>query len=348
MQRLRLPAAILLIAVAPAFAQGQKQNDPYGMRVWQLVLLKRGPAYETLKGEAREKAAKGHFANIKRLAKKGLLRLAGPFVVGKDAPKDAYAGLFLFDVKTKKRARELCQTDPAVKAGLFEVEVLSWYGPSDITYRGDAMTRRPKAIELFNGKDLTGWHADIPAKDKNPNLAPTFVVRNGMLVSLGKPQGHLITDKSYHDYRLVVEYRWPGRPGNCGILVHASKPRMLYKMFPQSIECQMNSGQAGDFWCIGEDIKEPDMVERRGPKEKWGTTEGKARRILNLTDESEKPVGQWNRMVIECRGDKIDIWVNKDHVNSGYGCTATKGQIAIQAEGAVCEFRKVELTPLGG
>jgi len=51
-------------------------------------------------------------------------------------------------------------------------------------------------------------------------------------------------------------------------------------------------------------------------------------------------------MVIECRGRSIDIWVNGDHVNAGANCTADHGQIALQAEGAPCEFRKVELTPL--
>ena len=51
------------------------------------------------------------------------------------------------------------------------------------------------------------------------------------------------------------------KPGNCGILVHASTPRRLYGMFPQSIECQMHRGNAGDFWCIGEDISVPDMEQ---------------------------------------------------------------------------------------
>lgn len=51
-------------------------------------------------------------------------------------------------------------------------------------------------------------------------------------------------------------------------------------------------------------------------------------------------------MVIECRGRSIDVWVNDDHVNSGHDCTAQRGRIAIQAEGAVCEFRKVELLRL--
>lgn len=203
-----------------------------------------------------------------------------------------------------------------------------------------------KVQSLFNGKDLKGWHADIPAMDTSKTATSPFIVRNGMLVSLGKPGGHLITDAPYHDYKLQVEYRFAGKPGNCGVLVHASTPRALYKMFPKSIECQMEHGNAGDFWCIVEDITVSDMETRRGPKSEWGITEGKGRRIKNLTDNSEKPVGEWNTMVIECRGNTIKVWVNNDLVNDGYDCTASKGQIALQAEGSEVEFRKVELMPL--
>ena len=204
----------------------------------------------------------------------------------------------------------------------------------------------PKPKSLFNGKDLTGWHVDVPHLDDHPGAKPTFVVRNGMLVSLGQPEGHLITNETYENYRLEVEYRFASKPGNCGVLAHASTPRALYKMFPKSIEVQMNHTHAGDFWCIGEDITVPDMVKRRGPKDNWGVTEGKGRRILNLTDGSEKQPGDWNTMSIECLDDAIKVWVNGDLVNQGAKCTASKGQIALQAEGSEVEFRKLELTPI--
>jgi hypothetical protein len=211
---------------------------------------------------------------------------------------------------------------------------------------GEVSVAKPAALALFDGKDLNGWHADVAAADHGAKVAPSFVVRDGLLVSQGTPEGHLITDASFHDYRLVVEYRWPGQPGNCGVLVHVSTPRRLYGMFPQSIECQMHVGNAGDFWCIGEDIQVREMEKRRGPPANWGVDGDKARRIQNLTDGSEKPNGEWNQMVIECRGRAIDVWVNGDRVNDGSDCTVDHGQIAIQAEGAACEFRKVELTPL--
>jgi hypothetical protein len=207
-------------------------------------------------------------------------------------------------------------------------------------------SQQSKTLSLFNGKDLSGWHADIPEMDTNAQAHNPFIIRNGMLVSMGTPGGHLITDSIYQDYRLRVEYRFAGKPGNCGVLLHASTPRALYKMFPKSIEAQMEHTNAGDFWCIVEDIKVNDMEKRRGPKENWGTTEGKGRRIINLTDGSEKPVGEWNTMIIECLDRSIKVWVNGTLVNSGFDCTARKGQIALQAEGSEVEFRKVALTAI--
>ena len=203
---------------------------------------------------------------------------------------------------------------------------------------------RSQSFSLFNGKDLSGWHVDVPAMDTNATAKNPFIVRNGMLVSMGNPKGHLITDAVYENYRLNVEYRFANKPGNCGVLVHASTPRALYKMFPKSLEVQMMHQNAGDFWCIVEDIAVDNMEARRGPKEEWGITEGKKRRIINLTDSSENPLGEWNAMTIECVNNSIKVWVNGQLVNYGYNCTASKGNIALQAEGSEVEFRKVVLT----
>lgn len=200
--------------------------------------------------------------------------------------------------------------------------------------------------DLFNGKNLKGWHIDVPDMDHNKSVKSPFFVRKGLLVSRGTPGGHILTDEEFENYRLEVEYRFAATPGNCGVLVHASTPRALYKMFPKSIEVQMMHENAGDFWCIAEDIRVQDMEARRGPKENWGTTEDKLRRIRNLTDGSEKPVGEWNRMVIECLNNSIKVWVNGDLVNHGFDCTAQRGKIALQAEGSEVEFRKVRLTPI--
>jgi hypothetical protein len=202
------------------------------------------------------------------------------------------------------------------------------------------------AYNLFNGRDLNGWHIDVPDMDKDSTSRNPFIVREGLLVSLGTPPGHLITDSVFENYILEVEYRFASEPGNCGVLVHASTPRALYDMFPQSLEVQMMHENAGDFWCIVEDISVPDMESRRGPKENWGITEGKERRIKKLVDGMEKSVGEWNHMQIECKGNEVKVWVNGTLVNHGTDGTASIGRIVIQAEGSEVEFRKITLKAL--
>lgn len=228
----------------------------------------------------------------------------------------------------------------------FTVIIIAAFAFACKTKTESVVDSTPISKSLFNGNDLSGWHIDVPDMDKDSTLRNPFIVRNGLLVSLGTPGGHLITDSVYQNYRLEFNYRFVGEPGNCGVLVHASTPRALYGMFPKSIEAQMMHENAGDFWCIVEDIEVPEMEKRRGPKENWGITEGKERRVMNLTDGSEKPLGEWNSMKLECNGDSIKVWVNNDLVNSGYNCTARKGQIALQAEGAEVEFKGIMLTTL--
>ncbi len=211
-----------------------------------------------------------------------------------------------------------------------------------------AFTFAAEPIQLFNGKNLDGWTVDVPEADKNPTISPSFAVRNGLLVSLGKPLGHLITQQSFSNYKLTVEYRFPEKSGNGGVLIHASKPRALYGMFPQSIEVQMMHENAGDFWCIAENIEVPDMDKRRPAKlgQKPGGGQDDARNIKKLITGAEKPLGEWNAMIIECKGAELIVHLNGQLVNHGYKCTATGGKIAIQAEGTVLEFRKIELLPI--
>lgn len=220
---------------------------------------------------------------------------------------------------------------------------------TELTAAKDLPNAKPKSFSLFDGKTLDGWYPDVPDADDNPKIEPSFIVRDGMLVSKGKPLGHLITKKSFKDYRLEVQYRFADKPGNCGVLVHTDgkRPRVLYDMFPASVEVQLQHNQAGDFWCIHENISVPNMAERRkGDPKNYGGKKGQSRHIKNLTDGSEKPLGEWNTMIIETLGDKIRVWVNNDLVNDGFDATASAGQIALQAEGAHVEFRKLEMTPI--
>lgn len=205
--------------------------------------------------------------------------------------------------------------------------------------------KQAESQSLFNGADLSGWHIDVPAMDHNPDTINPFIIRNGLLVTLGKPIGHIITDDEYENYRLHIEYRFVGGAGNGGVMLHTSTLRAVNNLFPQSLEVQMQHGDVGDFWCFQEDIEVVDIIERRGPKENWGSTDGTLRNIKKLVDAENKP-GEWNVLVIECLGDEVKVQLNNSIVNYGFNCTAKKGNIALQSEGSEIEFRAIEIKPI--
>jgi len=187
--------------------------------------------------------------------------------------------------------------------------------------------------QLFNGQDLSNWKWETDTE--GTKIDQVWSVADGVLHCKGKTRGYLRTKKDdYQDYRLVVQWRWPAQGGNNGVLVHTTKPGAL-GVWPKSIEVQLAHKNAGDFWVIGTELDVPNEEERR-----------KGRRHLNLTDGSERPVGDWNEMEIVCRGDEILVTVNGELVNHATNCSVTRGAISLQSEGTPIEFRKVELRPL--
>jgi uncharacterized protein YciI len=97
--------------------------DERGMKQYVLAILKTGTNTTTDKEELN-KYFRGHMDNIGRLAKEGKLVVAGP--LGKN--DKTYRGIFILNVKTIEEAQKLVETDPAVKAKIFDVELYPWYG----------------------------------------------------------------------------------------------------------------------------------------------------------------------------------------------------------------------------
>jgi hypothetical protein len=196
-------------------------------------------------------------------------------------------------------------------------------------------------IPLFNGKDLSGWSHYLwdsknKAEDTTTPVSAVWTVEDGILICKGRPTGYLRTLKEYENYKLQVEWRWPEgtTSGNNGVLIHTTTPNALGQ-WPMSLEVQLAFGNAGDFWVIGTTLELPNPE---------GRIQG--RRHLNLTDNSEKPAGQWNQMEIIAKGDEVTVYVNGDLVNQASKLSQSKGAVALQSEGALVHFRKVELTPL--
>ena len=185
---------------------------------------------------------------------------------------------------------------------------------------------------LWNGKDFTGWTRYL--RDPSKDVDDTWSVENGLLRCTGRPAGYMRTEKVYADYHLHVEWRWPDKPGNNGVLVHMSGDD---KVWPKSLECQLHSGNAGDFWVIG-------GVET-AEHAKGGPRVG-GRRTRKLKDSSEKPLGQWNAYDIICKDDWIVVIVNGVLQNIGTRCSETSGKICLQSEGALIEYRNIYVEPL--
>ena len=185
-----------------------------------------------------------------------------------------------------------------------------------------------RSIELFNGTDLTNWKvfpADAPAE--------TWTVRDGVLVCAGQPVGYLRTEGKYTSFELDLEWRFdPSKgAGNSGVLMRVQYPD---KVWPKSIEAQLQSGSAGDIWNI-DDF--PMMTNR-------DRTNG--RHTAKAHPSNEKPLGEWNQYSIRLEGDSLQLKVNGVVQNTATRCEVIDGWIALQSEGAHIEFRNIRLRPL--
>jgi uncharacterized protein YciI len=104
-------------------------GDDYGMKSYFLVILKTGTNATTDK-ELIAESFRGHMNNIDRLVKEGKLIVAGPF----EKNDKNYRGLFILNnLKTIEEAKDMLQTDPAIKSGLLDYEIFSWYGSAALS-----------------------------------------------------------------------------------------------------------------------------------------------------------------------------------------------------------------------
>lgn len=208
-------------------------------------------------------------------------------------------------------------------------------GGAALAWRSSWQAPPPKAaggsgkLALFNGKDLAGWVQFLPDK---ADPAKTWSVKDGVIRCTGEPAGYLRTEKAFRNYLLAVEWRWPAKPGNSGVLLHMQKDDHVW---PYSIEAQLESGNAGDFWFIDGSTLTIDEA-RRNPSTQ--------RNVKHLAG-AEKPAGEWNRYEITSIDGRVILVVNGELVNYGRDAVPSEGRICLQSEGAPIEFRLVEITP---
>lgn len=194
---------------------------------------------------------------------------------------------------------------------------------------------------LFNGKDINGWYTFLKTKGKSNDPDSVFSVTNGLLKITGKEFGYIVTEKSFENFHLVVEFKWgekkyPPREdkvrdnGICYYVVPTDR------VWPRSVECQIQEGDCGDFWLI-------DSVTAVVDGKQVGPT--KNTRVIKKKD-NEKPTGEWNRVEVIANKGKCTHIVNGVVVNEATDASLRTGRILIQSEGAETWYRKIEIKEL--
>mgnify|MGYP001551351583 FL=1 len=191
-----------------------------------------------------------------------------------------------------------------------------------------------KPIDLFNGKDLTGW--EYIAAGKPADIASVVQIKDGVMEVSGRGRGtgYLQLPEIRANYQLHVEWRFTSNnpKDNGGVLVHIVPGELQQGLWPVSFQLQTKITRAGDFIVMaGAKCAEitPPAVQADRKK-----------------DSSEKPDGEWNAADLIVRGDTISCTVNGVEQNTITKCEPSAGKIGFMLEGDSVERRKLKLSPL--
>ena len=198
-------------------------------------------------------------------------------------------------------------------------------------------------IQLFNGKNLDGWYAYEPESGRHNNASELFTVEDKMIRLYGNKAGYLMSEQSFHDFRLTVEFRWntdttfvrKQDSKNSGVmyLVPEETPDTLW---PKGIQFQIKEGATGDFILL------QDVTLKINGK---STEPGKSV-VVKRFEDAAKPAGEWNTMVVTYVNGKVKQELNSKLVNEGSEPSISEGRILLMYEGYPINFRKVEIEEL--
>jgi len=234
-------------------------------------------------------------------------------------------------------------------------------------------------VSLFNGKDLTGWDIKITGYDLNDNYNNTVRVEDGIMkidydkyTNFTNQFGHIYYKKPYSYYRLLVEYRFVGRQikggpswdvRNSGVMVHSQSAASVLKNqeFPVSLECQLLGGlddgerttanlcTPGTYVEMGNKTNMQhciNSVSKTYNGDQWVTVE-----MVVLGDSliqhiiDNKVVLEYSHPKIGEQGDDIKRYLDNDLFKK-MNTPLKEGYIALQAESAPVQFRKVLILDL--
>ncbi|HUR27144.1 MAG TPA: family 16 glycoside hydrolase, partial [Planctomycetota bacterium] len=182
-------------------------------------------------------------------------------------------------------------------------------------------------IDLFaNG--FTGWTHYL--EQPGAKLSDVWSIADGVLDCKGNPIGYLRTEATYEDFVLELDWRFPagGQPGNSGVLLRRVGAD---KVWPKSVEAQLQHRSAGDIWNIDEFPMQVDKSRTDG------------RHTEKLAPCNEKPLGEWNHYKITLIGGDLTLEVNGTVQNTASWIERIPGNLCLQSEGSRIQFRNVVL-----
>jgi hypothetical protein len=184
---------------------------------------------------------------------------------------------------------------------------------------------------------LSGWSCYL--ETPGAKQQDTWKIEGGVLKCIGTPRGYLYTDDSYTNFVLTLEWRWPDEKiaGKGGVLIDTTGD---HKIWPKSLEAQINANGAGDFWALnGYELAGIPGRTKSFDHKQFGklTNVGKI-------EAAEKPAGQWNSYEIIAHGTTVTLMINGRLVNKGTRPAAAGGKICITSEGTPIYFRNIRLT----
>jgi len=209
--------------------------------------------------------------------------------------------------------------------------------------KATAAEQSDKPLKLFSSQDEKGEFAGW--KSFHEDGAKTGTVwkldDEGVLACKGTPKGYLYTERDYGNFVLRLQWRWPQgkKPGKGGVLLRTTGK---HKIWPKSLEAQINAGDAGDFWGLdGYRLDGPAERLKSFDNPKFGKLTG-----LKKSLAAEKSPGQWNQYEIVADGATVILKINGKEVNRATGCDPAPGKIVLTSEGNEIHFRNVQLSEI--
>lgn len=201
----------------------------------------------------------------------------------------------------------------------------------------------PGFVDLFNGKDLSGWI------DVNTSPDTWSVNEEGLLICKGHPIGVMRSDRMYENFILIIEWRHMEAGGNSGIFLW-SDARPEGNRLPKGMEVQML------------ELEYPFIHARKGVPRHLGYVSGELFGAGGMKAVPENPrgsrsmsrefrclpKGQWNRYVVVAVDGTVKLSINGKFVNGIRESGFRKGYLCLESEGAEIHFRKVRIMELPG